>query len=141
VPPPFSGARAHVCVGCACFLLLASALQIFYLVPNAIALRKKCIYFERFSSTLICVLLEWLCWGAILSLFLVDIHWRLPRTANRSTFIERITLPPLKPPPPTRPDASYLDLGWDVRLVSTKARASQTDTRCAVFLTVLTSCR
>jgi hypothetical protein len=89
-------------------------------VPNVVALRRGCVFFEGFSAPIVCVLLEWFCWGAILSLFLLDVHWRLPRTADNSTFIERITLPLLRPPPPMRADASFLDVGWDVRLLSTK---------------------
>ena len=67
-------------------------------MPNVLVLRRPCIYFEPFSAALVCVLLEWLCWGAILTLFLVDVHWRLPRPPGRLTLVERLMLPPLRPP-------------------------------------------
>ncbi len=95
------------------------AAQICYLVPNVLMLHDPCTgAFKPWSFALVCVLIEWLLWGAILSLFLLDIHWRLPRTKERSSFVERIML--LRPPPPERPDSSFLDLGWNWRVIASK---------------------
>jgi hypothetical protein len=102
---------------------LTLLLQLCFLLPNALLIKDVCDFAERYSAVLIFVLLEWLCWGALLTCFLIDIHWRLPRTPARTTLVERITLPPLRPPAPTRPDGAFIDLGWDWRILLPKARA------------------
>ena len=95
-------------------------LQLAYLAQNAIELRTPCASMKPFGVSLRFVLVEWICWGAILSLFLVDVHWRLPWTQQRSTLVERLMLGPLRPPAPERADASFIDMGWHWRVLTSK---------------------
>ena len=95
-------------------------LQLAYLVRNAIELHTPCASMEPFGVSIRFVLVEWICWGAILSLFLVDVHWRLPWTQQRSTLVERLMLGPLRPPAPERADAGFIDMGWHWRVLTSK---------------------
>ena len=95
-------------------------LQVAYLAQNVIELRRPCASMEPFGSAMRFVLVEWICWGGILSLFLVDVHWRLPWTQNRSTLVERLMIWPFKPPAPGRADAGFIDLGWNWRVLTSK---------------------
>jgi hypothetical protein len=95
-------------------------LQLAYLARNAIELHTPCASMEPFGVSIRFVLVEWICWGAILSLFLVDVHWRLPWTQRRSTLVERLMLWPLRPPAPERADAGFIDMGWHWRVLTSK---------------------
>jgi hypothetical protein len=95
-------------------------MQVSYLARNVIELRKPCASMEPFGAPLCFVLVEWICWGGILSLFLVDVHWRMPWTQNRSTLVERLVIWPFRPPAPERSDAGFIDMGWHWRVLTSK---------------------
>ena len=99
-------------------------LQVWYLVPNAYLLHSPCSFFAPWGVPLISVAIEWTAWNAILALFILDAHWRMPytRPTQGPSWAARMTLTPrLKNP--KRVDHGVIDIGWDWRILGTKLLA------------------
>ena len=103
----------------AAVLIFTLLLQICYLVPNILLLRDACTFFDSYSPTLIFILLEWLCWGALGLLMLLQAHWHIPLCPLNTSWLAKVTLTP-RQTDRSRPDAGAIDLGWDWRLLAPK---------------------
>ena len=106
-------------------LAAAFVLQVFYLLPNAYLLHSPCSIFKPWGVPLISVAVEWTAWNALLALFILDAHWRMPYTRpadGSQSWAAKMTLTP-RLRSRTRVDHGVIDIGWDWRILGTKLLA------------------